>query len=87
MMGDDVMKVAGLEEAVLDAVHEGGEVAFGELGDDDTDGEGLARAERTGDGVGAIVEKLGGFEDALARGGGNGRGTGRVVHNERDGGG
>ena len=86
-MRDDVVEVAGVEEAFFDAVHEGGEVAFRELGHDDADGEGLAGAERTGDGVGAIVETLGGFEYALARGGGDGRGARRVVHDERDGGG
>ncbi len=87
LMGDDIVEVAGLEQTIFDTVHEGSEVAFGELGDDDADGEGLARAERSGDGVGAIVETFGGFEDALARSGRNGGSAGRVIHDERDGGG
>ena len=85
LMGDDVVEVAGLQEVLFDAVHEHGEVAFGELGNDDADGEGVAGAERTGDGIGAVVEALGGLEDAVARGGGDGRGPGRVVHDEGDG--
>ena len=43
--------------------------------------------EGAGDGIGAVVETLSGFEDALSRRGGDGRGPGRVVHDERDGGG
>jgi hypothetical protein len=58
LMGDNVVEVPGLEQSFFDAVHERG--------------EGLAGAEGAGDGVGAIVETLGCFEDALARGGGDG---------------
>jgi len=72
LMGDNVVEVPGLEQSFFDAVHERGEVALGELWNDDADGEGLAGAEGAGDGVGAIVETLGCFEDALARGGGDG---------------
>ena len=74
LMADDIVQIAGLEEMLFDAVHEHGEVSFTELGHDNADGEGLAGAERTGDGVGAVVETLGGFEDTMARGGGDGRG-------------
>ena len=87
LVGDDEVEVAGLEEVLFDAVHEHGEVALGEFGDDDADGVGVASAEGTGDGVGAVVEALGGLEDAVAGGGGDGGGAGRVVHDERDGGG
>ena len=87
LVADDEVQVSGLHEVLFDAVHEHGEVAFAELGDHDADGEGLSGAERAGDLVGPVVEPPGGFEDALPGGGGDGRGAGGVVHDERDGGG
>jgi hypothetical protein len=72
LVADDIMKVAGLEEVLFNAVHQHGEVAFAELRHDHADRKGLAGAQGTGDGIGAVVQPLGGFEDALACGGGDG---------------
>jgi hypothetical protein len=81
---DSEVEVAGLEEVLLDAKHESGEVAFAELGDDYADGVGKAGPEHACMQVGAVVEFLCGVEDALLGLRGDGFGDGRVVKDDGD---
>ena len=75
-MADGEVEEAFLEEVLLDAEHDAGEVAFAEFGDDDADGVGEAGAEHAGVQVGAVGEFFGGGVNALfgCRGDGSGDG-------------
>ena len=64
MAGDEV-KVAFLEEVVLNATHNRGRVTIADLGNNDSDSEAALGAERTGEEVGAVLELSGGGEDAV----------------------
>ena len=85
-MADSEVEKAFLEEILLDAEHDAGEVTFAELRGDDADGVGEAGAQHAGVEIGTIVEFLCGGVHTLFGGGGDGLGDGRLVEYDGDGG-
>ena len=81
MAGGEV-EVVGRREFLNYATHHAREVAFAQIGGEDADAHGAALTQRAGKVVGAVVEALGGFDDALAGFFGDGLGRGRTVENE-----
>ena len=69
-MADSEVEEAVLKKVLLDAEHDSGEIAFAELGRDDADGVGEARAQHACVEVGAIAEFFCGGVYALLGGGG-----------------
>ena len=84
-MADGEVEEAFLEEVLLDAEHDAGEVAFAELGNDDADGIGEAGAQHARVEVGTVLKLFGGGEDALLGGGRDGLGDGGVIEDDGDG--
>lgn len=66
-MADSEVEIAGLEEILFNTGHKSGEVAFAELGYDDTDRIGKPRSQHASVHVGPVVKLFRGIEDALTR--------------------
>jgi hypothetical protein len=78
-MADCEVKKAFLEEILLDAEHDAGEVALAEFGSDDADGVGETGAQHAGVQVGAVIEFFGGGVNALLGDGRDGGSTGELL--------
>ena len=84
LVTDDEVKIPGLKQVLLDAVHDHGEVALAKLRHDDADREALARAQRASEKIGFEIELLRAFEHALASLEWNALRSGGVVDDDRD---
>lgn len=84
-MADGEVEISSLEEVLLDAKHEAGEVAFAEFRNDYAYSVGKASSKHACVNVGTVIEFLCGVEDALPGLGRDGFGDRRIVEHDGDG--
>jgi hypothetical protein len=84
VVADEEVEVSGLQQTLLQPGEHQRSVALGDLRHQHADGQRVAAAQRPRQHVGPVVEVLGGGEDALLGGLGDGLGRGRAIENTRD---